>query len=108
MTPCGVSQAISVAAGGSISMLPFPSENAVWYVLQPDEPVSVPSSANFAVMVVPGSGLVTASPLRNAVTSQSPSGDASSYRSTSLWSSSARTRSEPSTCHAATRPRAAR
>ena len=77
-------------------------------MLQPDEPVSEPSSAKLAVIFVPSRVLDTASPLRNAVTSQSPSSDASSYRSSSLWSASARTSSEPSRCHAATRPSAAR
>ena len=76
MTPSGSGQSIFVPAGGAISMAPWSVVYVVVYRLQPDEPESVPSSPKVAVRVVPGSGLETASPLRNAVTSQSPTGDA--------------------------------
>jgi hypothetical protein len=48
------------------------------YELRPAEPESVPSSANFAVIVVPGSGLASASPVWIDVASQSPAGEAAS------------------------------
>ena len=106
MTPSGSGQSFFVPAGGAISMSPWSVVYVVVYWLQPDEPDSLPSSPNVAVSVVPGSGLETASPFRNAVTSQSPTGDAAAKRSTSASSSSSRTSSSPSEPPPATRPSA--
>ena len=50
------------------------------YVLQPADPLSVPSTANVAVTSVPGKGLASASPVWIAVASQLPMGVAGSYR----------------------------
>lgn len=74
MIPAGSGQAFFVVAGLAISILP-PSVayDALW-LLQPAEPVSTPPSTNDAMISVPPSTLVTASPCRSPVACHEPTG----------------------------------